>query len=412
MQAPWWSRTWTVQEFVLARKATFHCGAHTFDSAILIQCTWHLARHDLGICHCGLTLDWLVMLSIVFGPCDPSTRLKVYRRNFLECVGDLRFRRASDPRDKIYGLLGLGANSNSSLVQPDYSLLVEEVYEQFVLSLLNTTKNLDFLGHIKTGQKGDLPLPSFIPDWDCKPREPPKWSPRPTLFGLYSASNGSEAVFKAMSGVLYIQGTIFDTVQRIASVSLTDSSTFRADPKVLDELFDIARIPPKHLDAGDRHRQRFWSTMCAGVMMKKEYLPSRFDELSDLKLISAHYERLRDISSDRFENYERFLRSLADGKKETWADGMNKLSDRHLNKAVGDANLYRRGMATERGSFGLIPMEARVGDVVAILTGGRVPIILRPEAGYYTVFGDEYVHEIMDGEGMQDVKELDWIELH
>ncbi|KAH5145758.1 hypothetical protein HBH70_044370 [Parastagonospora nodorum] len=69
-------------------------------------------------------------------------------------------------------------------------------------------------------------------------------------------------------------------------------------------------------------------------------------------------------------------------------------------------------MATKRGSIGLIPANANVGDVVAVFTGGHVPIILRPQTGYYTVVGDAYVHGIMDGEVMQDIKKLECIELH
>jgi hypothetical protein len=69
-------------------------------------------------------------------------------------------------------------------------------------------------------------------------------------------------------------------------------------------------------------------------------------------------------------------------------------------------------MAIRKGNIGLVPTNAKVGDVVAVFTGGLIPIILRPESGHYTFVGDAYVHGIMDGEAMQDVNELEWIELH
>jgi hypothetical protein len=53
--------------------------------------------------------------------------------------------------------------------------------------------------------------------------------------------------------------------------------------------------------------------------------------------------------------------------------------------------------------LGLAPMDAEVGDIIALLEGGPVPYILRPrvgeEAGCYELIGDAYVHGLMDGEG-------------
>jgi hypothetical protein len=70
-------------------------------------------------------------------------------------------------------------------------------------------------------------------------------------------------------------------------------------------------------------------------------------------------------------------------------------------------------MSTEGGRIGPVPINTRKGDVVALFTGGRVPIILRPETGkHYTVVGDAYVHGIMNGEAMRDLSELEYIELY
>ena len=51
------------------------------------------------------------------------------------------------------------------------------------------------------------------------------------------------------------------------------------------------------------------------------------------------------------------------------------------------------------------------GGVVAILTGGRVPIILRPHNDYFEVVGDAYVHGIMDSEAMEGIGDLEYVEL-
>jgi hypothetical protein len=66
---------------------------------------------------------------------------------------------------------------------------------------------------------------------------------------------------------------------------------------------------------------------------------------------------------------------------------------------------------TKDRRMGWVPENAIPGDVIAMLTGARVPIVLRPEEGGYTVIGDAYVHGIMDGEAMRDDSELEYLTL-
>ncbi len=78
----------------------------------------------------------------------------------------------------------------------------------------------------------------------------------------------------------------------------------------------------------------------------------------------------------------------------------------------------RKFVATKCGYMGFCPMQCKKGDVITVLTGGTVPIILRPdesarESGFgrgYTVIGDSYVHGIMDGEVVESGGEIgtDW----
>jgi hypothetical protein len=60
-------------------------------------------------------------------------------------------------------------------------------------------------------------------------------------------------------------------------------------------------------------------------------------------------------------------------------------------------------LSKDKQWMGFIPIDAEIGDVIALLEGGRVPYILRPKTGVdegcYELIGDAYVHGIMDGEG-------------
>jgi hypothetical protein len=80
---------------------------------------------------------------------------------------------------------------------------------------------------------------------------------------------------------------------------------------------------------------------------------------------------------------------------------------------VGDMISYR--MILELGSdwrfgitntdlFAMVPIGSQQGDVVAVLSGGKVPFVLRPvqreafQETQYRFIGGAYVHGCMDGE--------------
>lgn len=59
---------------------------------------------------------------------------------------------------------------------------------------------------------------------------------------------------------------------------------------------------------------------------------------------------------------------------------------------------YRRFGVTERGYYLLGPDVMQQGDVVAVLYGGKVPFVLRPEGGRWKLLGECYMHGMMSGE--------------
>lgn len=77
----------------------------------------------------------------------------------------------SDPRDKVYALLGLCRDDLSSqpTLLPDYNLPVTDVYRRFANYIIRKTGNLDILA---VGTTRSLPgLPSWVPDWSVNTDE-------------------------------------------------------------------------------------------------------------------------------------------------------------------------------------------------------------------------------------------------
>jgi hypothetical protein len=74
------------------------------------------------------------------------------------------------------------------------------------------------------------------------------------------------------------------------------------------------------------------------------------------------------------------------------------------------ATYTRRFFISERGSFGLAPMDARPGDQICVLFGGATPYILRETSEEvlidyaqhtcHSLVGEAYIHSLMQGEGL------------
>lgn len=69
---------------------------------------------------------------------------------------------------------------------------------------------------------------------------------------------------------------------------------------------------------------------------------------------------------------------------------------------IYNACAHRRLLVTKRGFMGLAPWNAVVGDVVAVLHGGKTPFLLRPcsAPGTYSLVGECFVYGIMSGEAL------------
>ncbi|KAH9208949.1 heterokaryon incompatibility protein-domain-containing protein [Leptodontidium sp. 2 PMI_412] len=79
-----------------------------------------------------------------------------------------------------------------------------------------------------------------------------------------------------------------------------------------------------------------------------------------------------------------------------------------LEKRVYSCIRHRRLFTTESGRLGLAGKNLAVGDHVAILLGCTVPVILRSvptiEKLQYTLIGESYIHEIMEGEAIEKLE--------
>jgi hypothetical protein len=116
---------------------------------------------------------------ITLGRREPSSRLSLStsfiksarldyifksRSNYsvLTAVATFSTQEATDRRDRIYGMLGLGTGQYAGLIAPDYDLSAEQICEALAISSAERTGTLEFLSHLFTEVNPNLP--SFVPN--------------------------------------------------------------------------------------------------------------------------------------------------------------------------------------------------------------------------------------------------------
>ncbi|GJC84255.1 heterokaryon incompatibility protein 6, OR allele [Colletotrichum liriopes] len=398
LRRPWWTRMWTLQEGVLCRNVLCWCG----QDSLPLSCFWEFG--------------WFIFLSINYGvwngpTIDGSlpfrTTMWVGRLGWMMATeGKISLlialnvswnRAATDPKDKIIGLLGLIDQSSGLVVE--YGWSVEKIYRKAFAAVLREAKDINPLGLIKElPTKRNPRLPSWVPDLeihseagsdDFDSLSKPIWARTKRCFNasLTTVANQLQFQTKADDSILVVEGIEFDKIKVIGvKAPGWDSSS-----------------PTHGVNRPWKEAMRAclsqWRTMIA--LEEGDYLTeeSRLDAfwrtvLTDLKQGSAvGYQRLepQDVKLlPRLETDQGIEDLLL-----TW-DDPSKPNFRHLRLIE---QLNRRFFITSKGYFGLGHPSLEPGDAVCIIYGGDAVYSLREVSkGRWRYVGECYVHGVMDGE--------------
>lgn len=159
INSPWWRRIWTVQEALLPPRAILYWGPYETSWFTLQEAATRLveARAPKGI-----PREFENNGSLI----DVRSALNGLRFSFRDSPLNLfwrwRFRSSTDPRDKIYGLMGIRNDFHLPSVQTcDYSLSTVELFTRVTADLIRYNRNLEPL----IGRRGTLTLQDGLPSW-------------------------------------------------------------------------------------------------------------------------------------------------------------------------------------------------------------------------------------------------------
>ncbi|KAI0850028.1 HET-domain-containing protein [Daldinia vernicosa] len=429
----WWDRIWTAQEAVLARNLTYQRGSWTITgetmSGMLNSFNVHMSSccidlgKDLGSQMGYYDLMGLIRIQRNLG----RVRNGIYGRSFCQIANHFRHRSATDPRDKIYGLLGMIEDAEHITI--DYSLSVEMIYEVSAREIITKTRSLDLLSHLTetSEEPGEheysrkqrtraTNLPSWVPDWsdDFNTFHDPSFNMdirirTLNLFNacgpyLFDASNGDE------QGSLRVKGINFDVIENV-NPALQNSNTVSAEAfRDWRIMAGIEDEPDKSYPSGGTIMDAFWRTLSldlsssrgtseSGIPFERAGPGDRpiHDTFWFLSLLALYNRPKSDRLPETFQNQEE-----------------GNVFSQHTYQTTYN----RRFFLSKRGYMGLAPKNAKSGDMICVLAGGRLPFILRSAErvseqtkiglgteSQYTIVGDAYLHGIMDGEAMKKINE-------
>ncbi|OWP05700.1 hypothetical protein B2J93_1749 [Marssonina coronariae] len=297
---------------------------------------------------------------------------------------------ATDPRDRLFALLGLASDTSSDEYQPDYSEPVESVAQRFATGFIQNGHAMKVL--LLAGLSDTQPnFPSWAPDW-TKPGVMERrllcarslWAPS---FSYRAATDTTPSVrFGEKPGVLVVSGSRFDAIARVGMDASGLSSRESSDIFLLKPFFleaDEFMYPSRYkvyVATGEDMFEVHWRTLIGNKGMNSaEIVPDDY---------ARQYEQCRSFfdSTDSISSIEQLL-SL----------------NLYYGCMVGIICRYRL-CVTSSGLVGLVPMNTQVGDTICLFNGGAMPFIIRPSSemeGAFRLIGGCYIHGMMEGEALR-----------
>ncbi|KAF2501346.1 HET-domain-containing protein [Lophium mytilinum] len=370
LRRQWFRRTWIVQEVASTKKATVMNKIAAIETA---------RRSRNGPLHMPL---FQMLLATSYNQC-------------------------SDPRDKVYAILGLGKDwDRNQDMNPDYTVGMGEVYKRFAIWDSKRNANLRVLS-CASGPKedGESRMPSWTPDWTNIENESP--------FVRYSDRTGFAASGKMLAmawhshdgNTLHAEGKLVDTVRELGSLPTFTPAT---------GVFEINQESISRLQ-----KSKKWLQDCQrlaesvnGPLSNDEYnafartmtcslTGDAFPAPSTYSAYFKEYMRFMDTTPEKYaEYYKEFVSSP---KRLMGADERNPYFRGHtfIESSLQQWTSKRRLCTTENRRLAVVPKSARAGDAICVLYGGEVPYVLRPAPdGFYFVVGECYVDDMMHGKAL------------
>ncbi|KAK7211726.1 hypothetical protein V2G26_018904 [Clonostachys chloroleuca] len=443
LRRPWFQRCWVVQELCLAKEAFAMCGSRLMPWDIFFAgyylCLLTSKNALTGRPEQIIRGNFLAATSLRLAMTrarDSTTNVDL--PDLLGLLWSTRSLEATDPRDKVYSLLGLipETEADAMSIIPDYAASIEECYLQAATKIIWQSKSLDILTTDRMKNPNlQLDLPSWVPNWSYLSSPAPvsilgvieSWlvdvesDPEP-LSGQYRASGSANHCTPQLIGprTLRLSGYILDSITKMEAVLTVpqgdnealaaNMTSFRGASSFLTNLFTglgsyfETLVKWEHLamdkkydpyPTGESAEEAFASTMSVGSIQDGPITLEQFETWRTTLRWPRKLMKLRYLGAHHLgAAYKIPLAAL--GMLTSKARG-----DRTFSTAT-EFTLYRRLARTKMGYLAVVPADSCPGDPVALFEGCKTPLVLKEKGNQWELVGPAYVHGVMQGEAWDD----------
>ncbi|KAL8837338.1 MAG: hypothetical protein Q9176_005756 [Flavoplaca citrina] len=454
----WFTRIWVLQEQALARQLTFQCGSQAIAREDLLNITIYLSNSNWTHVRLGRPMDPdsdLASAPIISG-IKSALAVLVFRlqknascgSRFLTAILLSRHCRSSNPRDKIYGLLGLLDSAREAkpfnTISPDYRRTIPEVYLQATKLLLESAEDLLILSTVvdRTHKEVD-DLPSWVPDYSVT-----------STTGIWCATERGYRPAKGLQAYWHV-GDASSSLSLCASRLDTISQVGESKHELMHErrgeklLSIVANMKDAYM-AGQSRIEALWRTLIVDSWVKQNsmdgfiwgkfespapnFVEEQFGEWLAWTAARWHHQEQRSTkpqhpsktSQETIVLLNRLCESDGGALLHPVEDIYEMVERPDLLDTFCGSELFRlyqtlfvqiphaRFFTTEMGYMGMGPLSLQDGDSIWLVPGSRTLFVLRDKPGVksYEFVGDCYVHGVMNGEAAEAaMPDLETIEL-
>ena len=396
LQRSYFERVWVLQEIAVSKNFVFVCGTASVPGliahlAITLFLMWkgerfgQLANANTPLMEALIPTGVIVHLGLR-NP-QPKTLTDLLQYVFSPRSPPSHGLQATDPRDRVYALLGMASDSKQLGVRPDYSVDCSTVYTHTARKLLET-RNLGILSFCQEPKKQSN-LPSWVPDWSYLDHNELNGVGINEDLSNYSASRGycsdQEVELDPNDpNLISLLGCRFDAVDGLGR-SVEQWSGYWG--------FDHGEITVA--EAQLHYGLAFLSNLRIMVRIYGKLTYAKKDlEDAIFQTATAGKDLNALISSNRAQRpFRDIMREFCDG------DPSNLQDKAVYGGAIMAIANGRRPFVTKNGYLGVGPHHMEPDDQAVIFLGADVPFILRPLANnQWRLIGEAYIHGIMRGE--------------
>ncbi|KAH7093600.1 heterokaryon incompatibility protein-domain-containing protein [Paraphoma chrysanthemicola] len=370
LNRPWFERVWVIQEVARSKSAIVICGTR----AVAWDCftRWPTRQACLPV----PDVTWADYIPGVLNY-NSGFASSTGTEALLRTLCETRASGATDPRDKVFALLGLLSDEEQktygSLI--NYSTPVDRVYLDTALKMIFESKSLRVMSAVQHRMCSSPPdvlddLPSWVPNWSRAGHVLPLGLGQQFVEPFNAGGRYCTAEIGS-NGNLLLRGLRVAQVQRISNGPDSSSSSYRERDTVLQSGYELLATD------GDFPLQAFLHVISATP-------PSAIESETGYTRDVITMEELEHLMADvDRQNYSRLQRRVMQ-------------------------YTYGRKLFIAGDFIGLGPETMQEDGLLVVLPGGPTPYILRPSPlnpHQFELVGECYVHGLMNCEALQHVRE-------